>query len=314
MLLNLFFLGWILGGYFSVKSISSAYPIRDEDFDHPLIKPLIGIEVGDKKDFEEYEPLLGKIQSVINTFKRAGKILSASIYYRDMESGHWTGIEENEKYAPASLYKVVLMIAVLKKAENEPNLLDKKILFVNSIEKEKPDHEPLQNGQYYSVRELLEKLITFSDNDAKNLLHTVVPIDSVWNIFTDFGLTPPRIDETGDSMSAKDFSRFFRTLYSATYLNRKMSQRALEILTRTEFKNGIRDGIPESISIAHKFGYRRFDQPTSAGVTNELHDCGIVYATKKPYFLCVMTKGTNPAHLSGFIQQVSKAVYENQNN
>ena len=93
-----------------------------------------------------------------------------------------------------------------------------------------------------------------------------------------------------------------------------MSQHALEILTRTEFKNGIRDGIPESISIAHKFGYRRFDQPTSVGVTNELHDFGIVYATKKPYFLCVMTKGANPTHLSGFIQQVSKAVYENQNN
>ncbi len=308
-----FFLGWILSKNFSLSSTSNAYPIRNADESRPLINPLIGVEVGDKKDFSEYEPLLGKIQSVVNLFKRTSKIISASVYYRDVNSGHWTGIDENEKYAPASLYKVVLMIAILKKAEDEPNLLEKEIFFNRSIEKEKPDHEPLEPQKKYKVRELIDRLIIFSDNDAKNLLHTVVPLDAVWNVFTDLGLTPPRADEIGDSMSAKDFSRFFRILYSATYLNRDMSQYALQVLSKTEFKQGLRGGMSDKdIIIAHKFGHRRFDAPIEKGVTEELHDCGIIYDEKKPYFLCVMTKGENPVHLSEFIQEISRSVYLNR--
>lgn len=304
-----FFAGWFGKSIFTPKTPSDSYNIREDDSRYPLIHPLLGCEFGDKKEFEEYQPLFKKMISKVSEYQNNNQIKTASVYFRDLETGKWTGVNEDDKYSPASLYKVVLMTAVLKKAETNPLVLDDKVFFPGTAEKEKPDYEPMKVGEAYTVRELLKRLITLSDNDAKNLLHTKISLNSIFGVFTDMGLTPPNKDDIGDSMSAKDFSRFFRTLYSATYLNRPMSQMALELLKQSEFKEGIQKGVPEGISVAHKFGHRRFDNPVD-GATQELHDCGIVYHPIHPYFICVMTKGNNPQNLSAFIQNISKTVYD----
>ena len=68
-------------------------------------------------------------------------------------------------------------------------------------------------------------------------------------------------------------------------------------------------GLPKDVTIAHKFGEH---VSGSNGVISsvELHDCGIVYAPKKPYLLCVMTRGSDFDKLSGIIKSISNMVYE----
>jgi len=40
----------------------------------------------------------------------------------------------------------------------------------------------------------------------------------------------------------------------------------------------------------------------------QLHDCGIVYSAQRPYFLCVMTRGSDVQRLAGVIAQASRFV------
>ena len=85
-----------------------------------------------------------------------------------------------------------------------------------------------------------------------------------------------------------------------------MSEKALSILSKSNFVYGLRGDIPEKIKIAHKFGERWFDN----GSEVQLHDCGIVYYPENPYFLCVMTKGNNESQLKSVIKNISSIVYQ----
>ncbi len=78
-----------------------------------------------------------------------------------------------------------------------------------------------------------------------------------------------------------------------------------------EFKSGIINGLPveaRALPVAHKFGYRTFPDPLDK-VTEEIHDCGIVYVPDRPYFVCIMTKGFKQTDLMDAIQAISGLVY-----
>ena len=111
-------------------------------------------------------------------------------------------------------------------------------------------------------------------------------------------------------MSVEEFATFFRVLYNATLLSKDMSEKALDLLARAEFKEGLVEGVPASVTVAHKFGERVFG---SNGEIKELHDCGIVYYPEHPYLLCVMTKGSSFEYLDDGIREISHIVYEKVN-
>ena len=90
----------------------------------------------------------------------------------------------------------------------------------------------------------------------------------------------------------------------ASYLNEKYSEKALELLTRTEYKNGLVAAVPKEIVVAHKFGERNNVQSEK-----QLHDCGIIYYPDHPYLLCIMTRGSDYGTLEIAIQDVAVKVY-----
>ncbi|KKW11712.1 MAG: Beta-lactamase class A [Parcubacteria group bacterium GW2011_GWA2_49_9] len=310
-----FFGAGIAGGWFLRGAIAKpAEPtiFREPSGKYKFIDPLIGFNVGEKDDFKEYGDLEKKLRTKIDTLKKAVKVHSVSVYFRDMENAHWTGVNEGELYSPASLYKVALMIAVLKQADSDSSLLKKELSYTGSKSPEKPDYPPMTVGKAYTIEQLLTRLIALSDNDAKAILRDRIGQEAVSAVFADLRLSEPALSETGDSMSARLYSRFFRALYNATYLSRVHSEYALSLLSQAEFKSGIVNGLPpeaRTLTVAHKFGYRVIEDPTDT-VTEEIHDCGIVYTPTHPYFVCVMTKGWKQTDLLDTIQLLSRLVYE----
>ncbi len=118
------------------------------------------------------------------------------------------GIDEDELYAPASMYKVALMITLLKAAQSDPTLLNRELVFQgpSNLPGETEPIPRLRVGESYSVSELLNYLIVYSDNDAKNLLHTIVSPKVQQEVFTDLGLTPPANNDRGDTLTIRTFS------------------------------------------------------------------------------------------------------------
>ena len=85
----------------------------------------------------------------------------------------------------------------------------------------------------------------------------------------------------------------------------------METLVNVDFRDGLVAGVPGNIEVAHKFGEREVDSQQT-----QLHDCGIVYYPKRPYLLCVMTRGqhtddgaVDEQKLQAIIKEVSTIVY-----
>jgi beta-lactamase class A len=305
-----------LAGWYGRINYDSNSPVkldevREMQSEYHFIDPLLYVD--NQREAPQYDALNNLLKNDVNAATKSGNAQDVSIYFRDMKSGLWTGINENETYEPSSMLKVLVMMSYYKQSETDPSIMDKVLPYspiVDPGQYYKPAH-PLQAGNY-TVHDLIQAMIIDSDNSAADLLN-VGNDQAFYAAYNTLDL-PPIPDISGNSnvtdyMSPKSYSSLFRTLYNATYLDRIDSEQALELLSRTTFTQGLVAGVPAGTTVAHKFGEHTVVDQTGQVVSRELHDCGIVYY-KNPYFLCVMTKGTDFSKLQTVISGISKTVYD----
>ncbi|NCA93490.1 serine hydrolase [bacterium] len=272
---------------------------------YSYISPLL--ECADIHDIRQND-LEKKIKEVINKNIGQGNITYASVYFRDLNNGPWIGINEQEKFTPASLLKVPLMIAYLKLAEEQSQILNDRITIENEVSNLSQNILPLKHvdsGQDYTIDDLIKYMIIYSDNGAAGALMQHMNPEYLNKIYRDLGIAVPNSDQMENFMNVKDYASFFRILYNASYLNREMSEKALEILSQSQFDKGLKAGIPANIAVSHKFGERVWLE------NKQLHDCGIIYLKQSPYLLCIMTRGDDFNKMGGAIRDLSTTVYEN---
>ncbi|MCX6780283.1 MAG: class A beta-lactamase-related serine hydrolase [Candidatus Magasanikbacteria bacterium] len=307
--------GWKIGKSQSDSQVNIIKEIRENNFNQEkfqYINPLLTCELGSSVEEKSFTSLKAKINNLINSKITDPKDESVSVYF-DTRDGRWLSINTKAEYNPASLLKVPLMIAAFKIAESEPNFLSKKILYTgqedHNLEQNYKPAEVMLPNQYYTVDDLVSRTIIFSDNNAMKLLlanMNLKELEVLYNVYTNLGFDP-----NATEIGVKSYASFFRVLYNGTYLSREMSEKAMELLSKTNFSEGIEAGLPGSITLADKFGERNITDTANQSVQRELHDCGIIYYPDHPYLLCIMTKGKDFDKLSGIIKDVSALVYKN---
>lgn len=277
----------------------------------PLVQPLLECESP-----RESDSLLkqGEIDRLVQDLEAKDGLSKVAIYVRDLDTGTWVGVRETETFNPASLKKVPLAIAAFVQAEHEPGFLRRKVTFAlpregsdSSQSQAFPPPELLESGRRYTVLELVERMLRYSDNEAAWLLLETVARKHHEKVYRDVGLEFP--DFTGQvdyALSNEQFGRFFRLLYNATYLSPENSEILVEIMTRTAFKDGIVAGLPAGTLVAHKFGER--GTPHGDKMILQLHDIGIVYNPRRHYLISVMTMGEDFKALSDAIAAVTRYV------
>ena len=316
------FLGALVGGYAGfriaqgdfARTLALAHSIREGKSNYSFINPLLACELPQIKGLDAYAGIEDSLNALIAEDKKAGKVNDVSAYV--IRNGHWMGINENAKYEPASLLKVVLMIAYLKKSEDHPELLTQKLPYTKEIEN-LGGNIPYQAistltvGSSYQIDGLIDKMIIESDNAAMNILLGGIEVNTLTDVYTDLGIDSPDKITGTYTISAKSYSLFFRILYNATYLNQKNSERALALLSKAKFDDGLVAGLPKEAVVSHKYGERVLTAGDGTITGVELHDCGFIYPKKngKPYFLCVMTKGSTLAGAEQTIKDISTFVY-----
>jgi beta-lactamase class A len=279
-------------------------------FTNPLLECDNGQEI-----FQKLYPRInkGKIEGLIEEAKNRGDITFASFYFRDLRIGGTVGINEDELFAPASLLKVPLMMFWLKQSERDPNALTQNVRFTDDLHGTERQYfkstDPVQKEVTYTVADLLRHLIIHSDNDAADALAQLATKPALEKLFQDMKVEFPQ--DNGDRMSISEYARFFRILFNASYLSRDNSEAALQLMSQNTFHKGMTAKLPSDVIVANKFGERSManlaiDQSTD----RQLHECGIVYATGRPYLLCVMTRGDDMDRLASVIADVSKMVYD----
>lgn len=249
------------------------------------------------------------LHNVVANLKTNGQIDEASVYVRLFQKGDWFSLNEQAKFQPGSLFKVPVLITWLRMNENKPGVLNLKLTYNKMTEESKGLKQEfvkkaIKLGNTYTVKELLEYMIEHSDNNATMLLLNNTPKVEFNKTFTDFSLSTT-LTENNATISAKDYSLFWLALYNGSYLTFDDSEYALQLLSKSDFTEGLVKGIPEGVKIAHKFGEK------GDSVAHGLHETGIVYVNNFPYLITIMTQGKDQAKLPKAIQDISAAVYKN---
>lgn len=303
-----FYGGIVVSQFFPQASRAQILKLHPRNSNYTYVNPLVGVDIiGSRSQLKRYAPLKQAITDYVAQTGRDPH--DVAVYFRDLENVRWMGINEDEFFSPASLLKVPILIAYLKKAEEYPALLKRTLRYNGPLDdKDGEGFFELTPHTDYTTEELLRAMIVRSDNGAKNLLFDNIEFEVILELLNGLDV---RIGEDSDysEISPKIYSMFFRTLYNATYLSPEMSEKALALLAEVEFKDGLVAGVPASVKVAHKFG---IDYTAHARATNttELHDCGIVYFPGAPYFLCVMTKHGANSQQGEIIRHISKIVYD----
>ena len=296
-----------------IDKFSDLHPIRENDPAYNFINPLLAYVIPSSEQEKNLSSLKNKITGIIHKEKNNG-LTNASVFMSDLNRGRWIGVAENEAYPPASMFKVVIMIAYFKGQEEIPGLFNEKVVYTKEVDETVKSatfnsFTNLRVGSSYTIKELIDKMIIDSDNGAEILLLGHMNKDFFNFFYEALDIKSPNSDGSF-FVSPRAYSLFFRILYSATYLNKESSEKALELLSKTTFTDGIMAGLPKEIRVSHKFGeYIAYEGNNIEEI--QLHDCGIVYYPKDPYLLCIMTKGNNLNVLKNTIKEISSIVYQN---
>ncbi len=289
-------------GFLVSKHMMSVAAKEVREGQYGFINPLLECEIGKSptgSDLTAFEPA---VRSLIGNEIRSNKAQSISVYFRDLDTGRWFSIGDREQFMPASLLKVAVMTAYLKLAEQQPEIMKKKLKFTGDPVWKRQVIKPvdtLEAGRTYSVEDLIYRMIAYSDNDSVRLLLSNDARNSFQKTFIDLGLRPPGPVEEDYVMTIDDYATFFRVLFNGSYLSKEMSNRALYLLSQSYFRGGIVAGVPAGVAVSHKFGERDTDRE------RQFHDCGIVYYPGRPYLLCIMSRGGEMADLVSSVQDIS---------
>lgn len=310
----LIFLLGAAAGYF-VGSAASANRRGHGEHSHSHMNgfrytnPLLDCEIAaDESHFDELKPFKYKIQQLIEQARVERRADSVSVYFRDLDNGVSFGVNSSEKFSPASLMKVPVMMGYLKKGETDPGILKKTMVYDgdedwNAAQNIKPSKE-IVAGKPYTVDELIFRMIAYSDNNAWSVLFGNIGPDYLDSILAEIHIDYDP-EKREDFMTLKGYSSFFRVLYNATYLSRPMSEKALEYLAHPDFHAGIRAGVPKGIAVASKFGERVSEE---APARKQLHEVGIIYYPGHPYLLGIMTRGTDFGRQATVMKEISRLV------
>lgn len=277
-----------------VSSPSNAPSYR---FVNPLQKQMIDSNISQDSAILHYMDLKPQVESEINKFNAAQNI---GLFLQDIQTGAWLGINEREGFVPASLLKIPIAMAILKKVDrDEIKLTDMIELAEDDLDRESGTLYLKGSGAKLIVWEAIKIMILTSDNTAKNALKRQLEDAELNAIFAHVGIPNPYHPQNGQMVTPRGYSRIFKALYFATFLSPALSEKLLDLATDTQVESLISAGVPPEIQVSHKYGER----------PDGIADCGIIYHPKNPYFLCIMTYDMELPKAKSLITTVSKTIF-----
>lgn len=282
-------------GLYSVPGLPNNFSLIDPNIAELEVNEFLRLR---EEYVGSYKPLRANIEYIVaNANGRFG------IYFEDLAFHNWIGINERELFTPASLLKVTTVSSVLKMVEEGELRLDSEITITQDDLNERFGKLYLGKDTAMTIKQLIEVAIRQSDNTAIRALYGLVPEERWIETRLAMGLPVVSIaqSEQGTTLTPKEFSNVFRSLYFSGYLRRQFSNWLLSLMADTRFSEGIPAGVPEGVKVSHKIGVWANE--------GSMHDCGIVYATR-PYILCVMSKDTSLEEGNKVIEKISREVYQ----
>ncbi len=281
--------GWLVFWYVPDKTTSGSTNIKNE---YPLLNPARSIYGQDD--------LIINVQPLRDELNEIGKDKNVSIYFEYLPTGANITVNRDAEFWPASLLKVPVAMAAVKKIENGIWKWENELVIMSSDKSDRFGElykQPI--GTRLTIKELIKLALTESDNTANFVLVRNLEPSEFQDIYDHLGLS--EFISSEGKIGAKKYSVMFRALYNASYLSEENSHTLLSLMAETPFKEYVQSGFPHNITFSHKIGIG-----DDKGV---FLDSGIVYAPRRPYLLTVMVNTKDIAFAQKQMKEISEMVY-----
>ncbi len=252
--------------------------------------------------------------------------VEAGLAARQIGSGEEILIHPDVSFHPASTFKLCVMMEVFHQARQGLFSLNDQMPVKNefasiadgssySLSAEDDSETDLYQciGQWLSIGELVQRMITVSSNLATNILIERVTPERTTEFMRQLGadgLTIRRGVEDdkafrlglNNAATARGLMQILIKLAKREVVSKEDSDVMINILSRQRFNEMIPAQLPARVRVAHKTGW----------TGKFFHDAGIVYPPKEnPFVLVIMTNGfekEEEAH--SFIASLARKVYD----
>ncbi|MEK6556888.1 MAG: serine hydrolase [Candidatus Margulisiibacteriota bacterium] len=254
------------------------------------------------------QDVVSDLDKQVAKYALPGGIIGISL--KDLITGETFSVNGRQPFNPASVIKIPVMVEAFHQIdEGELSMDDLLTLrFHNKI----PGAGSIQyarEGSRFTVRKLVEEMITNSDNTATNMLIEKLGMYSINAYMNKIGMRRTVIKDP--TMLCKKPGRFNLTtpedmllvmdkIYRGQVISQKASAEMLEIMKRQHHKWGIARFLPRDVIIANKTGSLDFVR----------NDVGIIMG-ERPYILSIFCRNLPSNHFgSVLVGAMSKVIYE----
>lgn len=283
--INLWLIFWYIPNLANnnIKNISSKYKFLD---------PTQG--------FYEKKDLIVNIQPLRDELNEIGKNKDISIYFEYLPTGANIAVNKDLALWPGSLMKIPVAMAVMKKVENKEWKLENELVLFNEDKDQyfgELYKEPI--GTRFTIKKLLEEMLINSDNTATLIFMRNIERKELDGVLAHLGIED--ILNSDQKITAKNYSIFWRSLFTSSFLSLEHSQQLLELMTLSPAINYLKQGMPENIIFSHKIGVLDSESTYS--------DSGIVYIASRSYILTVMMREPDQKKMKQTMKEISEKVY-----
>ena len=248
-----------------------------------------------------------------------------ALAFKNLESGKEILINERENFHAASTMKTPVMIEVFKQVHNGKFNLYDSIIVKNEFKSivdgsvfrlsdlEDSDQELYQYlGKKRSIYSLVNDMITVSSNFATNLIIDFIGVKNVNQTMRKVGAMDINVlrgvedikafeKDLNNSTTAYDLMIIYEKLANGDIIDRKVSDKMIEILKNQEYQDIIPFYLPKNVEVAHKTGM----------ITGVHHDSGIVFLPDgRKYVIILLSKElTDFGAGTLLLAEISKLIY-----
>lgn len=245
------------------------------------------------------------VNSVPDT-KELNRLLTAEIENLNGNYGIWVqaldnsyslGINENDQFDGASLFKLPLMIGYYQSLDDGTiNPETSYTLKYSDAQSGAGVLASLPAGTEVTYHDMVEDMGKNSDNTAFAIMTNILGYQTETNVIANLGMT--NTDFNNNQLTAFDVGQLFFKLNNNNLISNSSKNQLYEFLTDTDFENLIPAELPENVRVVHKYGADE----------DMLGDAGIVFVGR-PYILVILSQNS-PEEQTIEIPKLSKIVYD----